>query len=105
MLFLLVQWAKKRDNGNPRCTDDLTEPQFADVLAGLAESHHLDKCVDAAFVNTSEAAAENETETGIDAVLNPEDVPADANAMDVDDDAASDKPPADRLVMTLVFFV
>ena len=42
----LTQWARERDNGNPRCTDDLDESQFADVLAGLAESHHMDKCVE-----------------------------------------------------------
>jgi hypothetical protein len=78
----LVEWARIRDNGNPRCTDDLAEPQFADVLSGLAESHHLDKCVDAAFVGTEEATAENKeaiaenNETireAIDAVYGPED--------------------------------
>ena len=64
----LTEWAKSRDNGNPRCTDDLTEVPFADVLAGIAESHHLDKCVDAAFAGTEEAAAEADPKI-IDAVL------------------------------------
>ena len=68
----LTEWAKSRDNGNPRCTDDLTEVPFADVLAGLAESHHLDKCVDAAFAGTEEAAAEAEPKI-IDAVYGHED--------------------------------
>jgi hypothetical protein len=68
----LVEWAKYRDNGNPRCTDDLGDAQFADVLAGLAESHHIDKCVDAAFAGTEEAAAESDQHV-IDAVNEPED--------------------------------
>ena len=59
-------------NGNPRCTDDLEEAQFADVLAGLAEAHHMDKCVAAAFVGTEEAAAEPNT-PGIDGIFSPED--------------------------------
>ena len=54
----LTSWAKTRDNGNPRCTDDLDQPEFADLLADLAETHHLGKCVDAAFVGTEEAYAE-----------------------------------------------
>ena len=54
----LVEWAKRQDNEDcPRSVDDLTEVQFADVLSGLAEAHHLDKCVDAAFVGTEEAEA------------------------------------------------
>ena len=80
----LVAWAKERDNGNPRCTDDLEETQFADVLAGLAESHHLDKCVDAAFVGTEEAAAETEAPV-IDGIFRPEDE-AKADPKDVFDD-------------------
>ena len=80
----LVEWAKERDNGNPRCTDDLEETQFADVLAGLAESHHLDKCVDAAFVGTEEAAAETEAPV-IDGIFSPEDE-AKADPKDVFDD-------------------
>ena len=68
----LVEWARVRDNGNPRCTDDLGETQFADVLAGIAEAHHLDKCVDAAFVGTQEAADEEQKEV-LDAIYGPED--------------------------------
>jgi len=68
----LIEWAKKRDNGNPRCTDDLEEMQFADVLAGLAESHHIDKCADTVFVGTDEAAAEADPKI-IDAVIGQED--------------------------------
>jgi hypothetical protein len=68
----LVEWAKKRDNGNPRCTDDLQETQFADVLAGLAESHHMDMCVDAAFVGTEEFSAETDPRI-IDGIFGPED--------------------------------
>jgi len=44
------------------------EPEFA----GLAESHHMDKCVDAAFAGTEEAAAESETKV-IDTSTGPED--------------------------------
>jgi hypothetical protein len=80
----LVSWAKARDNGNPRCTDDLEEPEFADVLAGLAEAHHMDKCVDAAFVGTEEAAAEPKT-PGIDGIFGPEDLGKEDPA-DVHDD-------------------
>ena len=69
----LVEWAKRQDNEDcPRSVDDLTEVQFADVLSGLAEAHHLDKCVDEAFVGTEEASAETETPI-IDAVIGPED--------------------------------
>ena len=80
----LTEWAKERDNGNPRCTDDLGEAQFADVLAGLAESHHLDKLVDAAFAGTEEAAAEADPRI-IDAIHGPEDK-AFADPADVHDD-------------------
>ena len=69
----LLEWAKERDNGNPRCTDDLEETQFADVLAGLAETHHLDKCVDAAFAGTEEAAAEAEAPVVIDGIFSSAD--------------------------------
>lgn len=68
----LVGWAKARENGDPRCTDDLEEVQFADVLAGLAETHHIDKCVDAALTGTEEAAAEAEPRI-IDAAFGKED--------------------------------
>ena len=68
----LLSWARSRDNGNPRCVEDLSEPQFADVLAGIAEAHHMDKCVDAAFVNTDEANAE-EPENPLDGILTAED--------------------------------
>ena len=69
----LIEWAKRQDNEDcPRSVDDLTEVPFADVLAGLAETHHLDKCVDAAFAGTEEAAAETEPPI-IDAVLGPDD--------------------------------
>ena len=56
------KWAKERENGNPRCTDDLEETDFADVLAGITEAHHMNKCVNAAFVGTEEAAAAAEGE-------------------------------------------
>ena len=69
----LMEWAVSRDNGNPRNTDDLAETQFADVLAGLAESHQMDKVVDAAFAGTEEAEAENGS--AIDGVFGPEDMP------------------------------
>ena len=39
----LVEWAESNDIGNPRSVDDLNEPEFADMLSGIAESHHLDK--------------------------------------------------------------
>jgi hypothetical protein len=80
----LVEWAKERDNGNPRCTDDLEETQFADVLAGLAECHHMDKCVDTAFVGTEEAAAEADPHV-FDGIFGPEDE-ALPNSTDVFDD-------------------
>ena len=69
----LIEWAKRQDNEDClRSVDDLTEVPFADVLSGLAETHHLDKCVDTAFAGTEEAAAEAEPPI-IDAVLGPED--------------------------------
>ena len=66
----LVEWAKSKDHGYPRCTNDLEEVEFADILAGLAEAHHLDKCVDAAFAGTEEAAAETPL---MDGIFGPED--------------------------------
>ena len=57
---------ERQDNEDcPRSVDDPTEVPFADVLSGLAETHHLDKCVDAAF-------AEIESPI-IDTVLGPDD--------------------------------
>ena len=64
----LDEWARERDNGNPRCTDDLSENQFADILSGIAEAKHLDKCVDATFVGTEEAKAEEDPVKAIDGI-------------------------------------
>ena len=82
----LIEWAQCRDNGNPRCTDDLAEAEFADVLSGLVESHQLDKIVDAAFVNTTEAAAEEKAT--IDGIFGPEDLAQgdEAEAFDAEQD-------------------
>jgi len=74
----LKEWAREKDNGNPKCTDDLSDAQFADVLAGLAESHHLDKCVNAAFVGSEEMAAEQDDADVIDGIYGPEDEAATA---------------------------
>ena len=54
----LDRWATARDDGYPRCTDDLVNTEFADILSGIAESHHLNQLVDVAFAGTEEAAAE-----------------------------------------------
>jgi hypothetical protein len=69
----LVEWAKKSDDGDcPRSVEDLQEPQSVEVLAGLAEMHHIDRCVDATFAGTEEAAAEPEHPI-LDGVYSPED--------------------------------
>ena len=54
----LLEWSRRRENGNPRCVEDLDEVQFADIIGSIAESHHLDRVVDTAFVGTEEADAE-----------------------------------------------
>ena len=67
----LEEWAKENDNGNPCSVDDMDDLRFADVLAGIAESHHLDKCVHMAFVGATEA--EEESEETIDGIFGEED--------------------------------
>ena len=57
---------------------------MVDQLVALAESHHMDKCVDAAFVGTAEAAAEPDS-PGIDGIFSPEDE-AKEDPTDVHDD-------------------
>ena len=54
----LANWADKKDNGNPRCVEDLEETEFADVIREIAEELHLDKSMHQAFVGTEESAAE-----------------------------------------------
>ena len=68
----LQEWSRQNDRGNPRSTDDLQEVEFADVLARIAEAHHLDRCVNAAFVGTQEAKEEAEQDT-IDGIYGPDD--------------------------------
>ena len=68
----LVKWASRRDDGSPRCTEDLLEAELAEFIAGLAEERHLDLCVDAAFVGTEEAYAERDS-SAIDGILDPSD--------------------------------
>ena len=82
----LVHWAKRKDNGYPRSVDDLEEVEFADILSGLAEAHHIDRCVDAAFVGTEEAAAEAD-KNPIDGCYGPEDYAQDAETIRVDEEA------------------
>ena len=67
----LLEWSRCRENGNPRSVEDLDETQFAHIIGSIAESHHLDRCVDAAFVGTEEAAAEADPRI-IDAVFGQE---------------------------------
>jgi len=76
-----VEWAERRDSGNPRCVEDLEVPHVADILAGITESHHLDKCVDASFAGTEEFG-EEPLEHFFDGISGPED---EATA-DVEDD-------------------
>ena len=66
----LLEWSRCRENGNPRSVEDLDEIQFADIIGSIAESHHLDRCVDAAFVGTEEIEAER---IPIDAIEEPKD--------------------------------
>ena len=67
----LLEWAKEKDNGNPCCIEDLRDTKFADIIGGIAEAHHLDRCVDIAFVSTEEADAESLVP--IDAIDDPKD--------------------------------
>ena len=55
----MAEWSEQRDNGHATCTDDLDALQFAHILAGMAWSHYLDKCADAAVVGTEDAQTGN----------------------------------------------
>ena len=82
----LLEWARERDNGNPRCTGDLEDTQFADITGGIAESHHLGRCVDAAFVGTEEAKAESKGSINGIGNFRDEVVPDDTEAFDDEQD-------------------
>ena len=82
----LLEWARERDNGNPRCTDDLEDTQVADITGGIAESHHLGRCVDAAFVGTEEAKAESKGSIHGIGNFQDEVVPDDTEAFDDEQD-------------------
>lgn len=58
--------------------------QFADYLSGIAEAHHIDKCVDAAFVGAEEASAERDK--FVDGIFDKED-----ESIQVDDEEAYDE--------------
>ena len=55
----MKDWSEVRSEEGeaPRSTEDVSEPDFAEMLYSFAEEVHLDKCVDAAFVGTEEAQA------------------------------------------------
>ena len=77
----------------PKGTDNLQEAEFADISGGIAETQHLDKVVDNAFVGTEEAEAERDVLNidGVRDVLNIDGVLDDGDvAQQVDDDAAID---------------
>ena len=71
VLSELEGWAQEKDGGVPRCVEDLGKDHFADCLAGIAEAHRIEKCVDAAFVGTDEAKEEGDGQ--IDGIFGPED--------------------------------
>ena len=60
-----------KDDEPPRCVD-LWQPEFGDLIAGIAEEHHINKLVDTASVGTEEYKVETAGES-IDAVECPED--------------------------------
>ena len=80
----LLDWAREKDNGNPWCTEALEDTRFANVIGGIAESHHLGRCLDAVFVGTEEA--EGEGREPIDRIDDPRDevAPDDTEAFDDD---------------------
>ena len=80
----LLDWLRTRENGNPCSALDLDDTQFADIIGGIAEPHHLDRCVDAAFVGTEEAEAENKKP--IDAIDEDKDQAMQDNAEAFDDE-------------------
>ena len=67
----LLEWANEKENGNPCSIADLKDTKFADIIGGIAEAHHIDRCVDTAFVGTEEADAKNLIP--IDAIDDPKD--------------------------------
>ena len=79
----LLDWSKTCENGNPRSVEDLDDTQFADIIGGIAESHHVDRCVDAAFVGTEEIDAEKKS---IDAIDEDKDKAMQDNAEAYDDE-------------------
>ena len=75
----LKRWAETREEEDcPRCTDDVIEPQFAEMLYNFAEELHLRKSrrpeevETEASVGTEEAQTEEEINP-IDEVYGPED--------------------------------
>ena len=79
-----MEWAKEKDNGNPCSIEDLKDTKFADIIGGIAEAHHLDRCVDTAFVGTEEADAENQNPIG--AIDDPKDEAAQENEEALDEE-------------------
>ncbi len=71
VLSELEGWASEKDGYAPRCVEDLGKDHVAECLAGIAEAHHIEKCVDAAFVGTVEAWSECNRQT--DGIVGPED--------------------------------
>ena len=95
ILCELQEWAKEKDSGMPRCVEDLEHEHFVGCLSGIAEAHHLDKCVDAAFAGTEEAEAEGVAQAPIDGVFGPEDEDIDADyeeAIDEEDEMLEELP-------------
>ena len=56
----------------PISVEDLWQPDFGDLIAGIAEEHHINKLVDTAFVGTEEYRSETE-DNSIDAIECPRD--------------------------------
>ena len=79
------KWAHSRDDGLPRCVEDLEEIEFADTLRFLTEDAHLDNLA-TAFVGTRESQDEPVPMQPIDDVLGNEDI-----GQDLDDPSSRDQ--------------
>ena len=70
----LKDWAHEKEGGVPKCVEDLEEVEFADMLGGIAEEHHLDNSMHDAFVGAEEDREEAGGRNPIDSATNEEDM-------------------------------
>ena len=69
----LVRWSSDLDNGYPRCTEQLGDPDFIEILQGVVEDFHIERSTCSAFVGTEEEVLEPDESKCIDNVTDDKD--------------------------------